>query len=111
MSISTGASNARAAWLGACTSRLSAMWVFFPAVVIGWGRLPQRAAKRFRLLAIGFLFAITAVFSSCGGVSAGSGGTGISPQNPVTYHITVTGTSAGTPSDAGQSTIVALVVN
>jgi hypothetical protein len=52
---------------------------------------------------------------SCGGVSSGgngnSGSGGSSPTSPTLYQVTVTGTSAGTPPDAGQSTVVSLVVN
>jgi hypothetical protein len=47
---------------------------------------------------------------SCAGVSGGGGGGG-QPPPPVIYHIMVTGTSSGTPSHAGQSTTVTLVVN
>lgn len=51
---------------------------------------------------------------SCSGVSTNSnnGGGGVTPPaNPVTYHITITGSSPGTTPNAGQSTTVALVVN
>jgi hypothetical protein len=46
---------------------------------------------------------------SCSGVSNGGGGGG--GGTPQTYQVTVTGTSPGTPPDAGQSVIVTLVVN
>jgi hypothetical protein len=45
---------------------------------------------------------------SCGGVSTGGTTTG---NQPVIYQITVTGTSAGTPPDAGQSAVVVLIVD
>jgi hypothetical protein len=49
---------------------------------------------------------------SCSGISKGAitgsdGGTG----NPVTYQIKITGTSPGAAADAGQSTVVALIVD
>jgi len=46
---------------------------------------------------------------SCGGVSSATNTT--PPHKPVVYQITVTGTSAGTTPDAGQSAVVTLVVD
>jgi len=52
------------------------------------------------------------VLASCSGVSSGGGGRGGQPGTPSgTYTIKVTGSSSGTPADAGQSTQVSLAVN
>jgi len=53
------------------------------------------------------------ILISCGGVSSGGGGTTPPPtgNQPVIYHVTVTGTSQGTVPDVGQSVQVLLVVN
>jgi hypothetical protein len=48
---------------------------------------------------------------SCGGASTGGGAPPPSGNQPVIYHITVTGTSPGTVPDFGQSAQVLLVVN
>lgn len=92
----------------------------FPAIYVIGFSLPaiaflncgtrRRLGARTLIAVLGLLLFLAAL-PSCGGISAGGGGTGISPGNPVTYHVTITGTAAGTPSDAGQSTIVTLVVN
>jgi len=64
---------------------------------------------RFLISSVAISFGMM-LLASCAGVSNG-GGDGGQPPPPVTYHITVTGTSPGTPTNAGQSTTVALVVN
>jgi hypothetical protein len=63
------------------------------------------------LASIGVLILLTLSLLSCGGVS--NGGTTPPPggSQPITYHVTVTGTSPGTAPDAGQSVDVLLVVN
>ena len=49
---------------------------------------------------------------SCAGVSSGGGGgTSPPPINPATYKVTVTGSSPGTPANAGHTVVVTLVVN
>jgi len=79
--------------------------------VMGMSASVKRTATRTRQLIGCSIFCLTIMaFVSCAGVSNGGGGGG-QPPPPTTYHITVTGTSSGTPPDAGQSTTVALVVN
>ena len=70
--------------------------------------------RRWKVLfaSIAVLMLLTLSLLGCGGVS--NGGNGTPPPSggqPVTYHVTVTGTSAGTTPDAGQSVQVLLVVN
>jgi hypothetical protein len=88
-----------------------AMWVPLAAIVISMSVSGNRSPTRFRQLSGCFVFCLMMMaFVSCAGVSNGGGGGG-QPPPPVTYHITVTGASSGTPPDAGQSIIVTLVVN
>ena len=75
--------------------------------VISRNRLRPRQTIPFALGAIFLLSLLT----SCAGVSNGGSGGGGSGGNPVTYKVTVTGTSPGTAADAGQSTVVTLVVD
>jgi hypothetical protein len=101
-------------------SRASAASHFPPPVIwlpiaafVGMGLSETRNAKRLRrVLGALIVWLGMIAFISCAGVSSGGGGSGGGqPPQSVTYHITVTGTSPGTPADAGQSTTVALVVN
>jgi hypothetical protein len=88
-----------------------AMWLPVAAIVIGVSASGIQTATKMRQLSGCVVFGLMImVFVSCAGVSNGGGGGG-QPPPPATYHITVTGTSPGTPSDAGQSTTVTLVVN
>ena len=110
MSISTQASKAdskplRHAWI------FYAMWLSFPGSVIGSGSARKRRRNRRAPLLITVMLELLFLMSlvSCSGVSSGGGGS--PPQNPVTYHVTVTGTSPGTPADAGQSVVVTLIVD
>ena len=85
-------------------------FLLLPGIVIVWSRIGPSSVKRGRHV-LGFLMLLSLTFCllSCGGVSNGGGsGTGIQPR---TYQITVTGASAGTPADPGQSAVVTLVVN
>jgi hypothetical protein len=112
MSISTKASKASLASTG---GRMT-MWIFYamwllPGIAIA-GSARNRAAKwlsRVRRLAL--CLPIVLLCLSCAGASTGGGGGGNPPPNPVTYHVTVTGTSPGTAPDPGQSTTVTLIVN
>ena len=70
----------------------------------------QNSRRRRQFLGCMISCLLLMLLISCAGVSSGGGGGG-QPPPPVTYHIVVTGTSSGTPADAGQSTTVALVVN
>ena len=86
--------------------------LLLPALVIG-GAVSQKRDTKCRLLKILLAVPLLVILASCGGVSSGSGGGGGGggSGNPVTYQVTVTGTSPGTPSDPGQSTVVTLVVD
>ena len=107
MSISTKASSARLEWP---RNGLYAIGLMLPTIVVGWpvaGKWMDR-----RLLSIAAVAAsclLLLLIPSCGGVSSGGGG-GTTPP-PTTYHVTVTGSSPGTAANAGQSTVVALVVD
>lgn len=102
MNISTVASASKLQWR-------PALWLLVPGMLVFWSTRPSHTRKRNRLL---FLIALLLSTLSCGGVSTGStGGGGGTGSNPVTYQITVTGTSAGTPPDAGQTAMVVLVVD
>ena len=58
-----------------------------------------------------FAIALISVFASCSGVSTTDpGGTG-HPNNPVSYHVTVSASSPGVPDAPGHSAVVALVIN
>ncbi|HEV3510609.1 MAG TPA: hypothetical protein VGS05_02825 [Candidatus Sulfotelmatobacter sp.] len=107
MSISTKAATANLRWSG------GRAWIWYatlllPGISMGLGNRRSRRKRR-RLTLAGFLPFILLLIS-CAGVSSGGGGGG-TPPSPVTYQITVTGTSPGTPADAGQSAIVSLVVD
>jgi hypothetical protein len=123
MSISTTSSSkaARRAYSGRSSSGQSSFgqsliflpyagWLLLSGILIGWGEGGSRGVKRRvrGLASITTLALLAVTLVSCGGVSTGGGGT---TGPPVTYQITVTGVSAGTPPDAGQSALVVLVVN
>ena len=119
MSISTAASKLRrvAAWQSGSKPRLSAAfyaaWLLLPGLLLvgrnrSWRRKPWRRKLR-RALITALLLSFCLALLSCAGVS--SSGNTVPPVNPVTYQVTVTGTSAGTPADAGQSVVVTLVVD
>ena len=83
--------------------------LLLPGLLVAGGigtRKPRRTMRIF-LAAVASFFLILLI--SCAGVSAGGRGGGT--QNPVSYTITVTGTSSGTVPDPGQSTVVTLVVD
>jgi hypothetical protein len=105
---------------GSARSQASAVGHFPPPVIwlpiaafVGMSLSETRKAKRVRRALGTFVVWLGMIaLISCAGVSSGGGGSGGGqPPAPVTYHITVTGTSPGTPTDAGQSTTMALVVN
>jgi hypothetical protein len=87
-----------------------AMWLPVTAIVIGLSASGKQTAPRRKLIGSAVFCLVMMTFVSCAGVSNGGGGGG-QPPPPATYHITVTGTSSGTHSDAGQSVTVTLVVN
>ena len=111
MSISTKASKASSKAPVQHLPMPYALWLMLPGIVIGAGTSGTRSAKRKLALVImvAALMLIMLSLVSCAGVS-NSGGTTL-PPNPVTYRVTVTGTSPGTPPDAGQSVVVTLVVD
>jgi len=87
-----------------------ALWVLLPGIVISWGAAGTRFAKgKLRVVPLTVLVLLMFSLLSCGGVSTGGGGS--TGNQPVTYHITVTGTSPGTAADSGQSAQVILVVD
>jgi hypothetical protein len=124
MSISTTASAANRRLPPARASRMTiapsvvlpyglsyAIWLLLPGIMVGWGMVDRSSGKHrsVKLACIGALVIVmTLSLLSCGGVSTGGGGT---TGNPVTYTVTVTGTSPGAPPDAGQSVLVLLVVD
>jgi hypothetical protein len=89
-----------------------ALCLLLPGIMIGWNALGLRAPRR-RLRVLGYttLFLLTLCLLSCGGVSNGGNTPPRAGTQPKTYRITVTGTSSGTAADAGQSTVVTLVVD
>ena len=93
-----------------------ALWLVWPGIVIGWSAAGTRLTKRKSpVLDASLLLLLTLSLLSCGGVSSGGGTPPVTPPpsgtQPVTYQITVTGTSAGTAADAGHSIVVTLVVD
>ena len=107
MSISTKATTSKLRWQ-------LALWMFAPGLIVFFSARTAIPRRRTRLVFITDALLILLLLStlSCGGVStASTGGGGGTGTNPVTYQITVTGTSPGTAPDAGQSTTVALVVD
>ena len=110
MNISTRANNARSAMAVKGNFPPPVIWIPLAAIVIGASASGNRnRKKRWQLSGCVVFFLMMMALVSCAGVSGGGGG-GQQPP-PATYHITVTGTSSGTPSDAGQSATVTLVVN
>jgi hypothetical protein len=110
MTISTAASNANLH--SEFQSHLYALCLLLPGIVIGWNTVGTRFPKRrVQVLGVTMLLLLILSLLSCGGVS--NGGTTPPPagKQPVTYQITVTGTSSGTAADAGQSARVTLVVD
>jgi len=111
MSISTKASKASSKAPVQHLPMPYALWLMLPGIVIGAGRWGSRSAKR----KLGLVIVVAAMilmmlsFVSCAGVS--NNGVTTPPPNPVTYQVTVTGTSSGTPPEAGQSVVVTLVVD
>lgn len=111
MSISTtaGSNAARRASSGPPANVfLYGLWMLLPVIVFGGRRAGIRGGRRLRGLAsIAAVALLAGALVSCGGVSTSGGTTG---NQPVIYQVTVTGVSAGTPADAGQSAVVVLIV-
>ena len=116
MSIATKAGSAAINLPARRSLALYAIWLAMPGLVVVAAATTKRTKKRLSQLFFCsvLLFLLILSLMSCGGVStgsSGSGGTGTSPVTPAIYQITVTGTGPGTPPDAGQSTVVTLIVN
>lgn len=88
-----------------------ALWFLFPGIVIVCSETRRCSRRKARLWSVAALLLLTLTLFSCGGVSNGASTTGTTGNQPVIYQITVTGTSPGTTADAGQSAVVALVVD
>lgn len=83
------------------------LWVFGSPCRLRNGRNTLRV-----LLAIVLALPLLLILVSCSGVSAqGDGGTTLPPSNPVTYRVTVSGSSPGLPDSASHSIIVELIVD
>lgn len=116
MSISTKAAGGSLRPAPKGTILFYATGLLVATVVLGsMGSKRRRIAQVASLVGSLCLIACLMWLPSCSGVSTngnGSGGDGSPPPgNPVTYQITVTGSSPGTAPAPGQSTVVALVVN
>ena len=116
MTISTPAKKAAMDPRSGRVSIYYALWLVWPGIVIGWSAAGTRLTKRKSpVLDASLLLLLTLSLLSCGGVSSGGGTPPVTPPpsgtQPVTYQITVTGTSAGTAADAGHSIVVTLVVD
>lgn len=87
------------------------IFLLLPGIVIGASAFGKQTKRAFRWFVAAGVISLLILLLGCAGASTagGSGGTGTS--NPVTYQITVTGTSPGTAPDAGQSAMVTLVVD
>jgi len=113
MSITTAPATSVLQSLSSHISIFYSLWLLLPGIVVTWSAVSIRSPKRkAHLSGITLLLLLTLSLSllSCGGLSAGST-TSTRGNQPVVYQITVTGTSAGTSPDAGQSTVVTLVVD
>jgi hypothetical protein len=111
MSIATTKAARSESKSGGLRAALTFGTLLIPALIMG-GAASQRRKVQSRLLMAFLAFSLIAFLASCGGVSSGAGGSGGGGSgNPVTYQVTVTGTSPGTPMDPGQSTVVSLVVD
>lgn len=64
------------------------MLFLLPAAVLGWSTTDKRSGKQYRFLLPSAVLVLIGLLCACGRISAGAGGTGISPVNPVTYRVT-----------------------
>ncbi len=111
MTISTTAAITSLVTSGGPRSTFYAVWLLLPGIVVGWCATRARGKRKFMALSSApVLLLLMFTLLSCGGVSTGQHG-GHPGTPPGKYTIIVTGTSAGTPADSGQSTAVTLVVN
>ena len=89
-----------------------ATWLLLPGIVFAQSNPTRKRCRTLirncRLIAPLLLLLL---LTACAGVSSSGGGHGQPGTPSGTYKVVVTGTSPGTPADAGQSTQVTLVVN
>ena len=113
MSISTQATKAGFAARPRRLSMFYAIWLLLPGIVLGCtvGSTRLRQGNVHRLVVTAFFLPLVLCMVSCAGVTGGGGGGGGSSGNPLTYHVTVTGTSPGTAVDPRHSVVVTLVVD
>jgi hypothetical protein len=109
MNISTKSSDGHAQSLVTGRFLPTAIWLPLAVIVVSFNSFGNRSTRR--IMGCLAFFVAMMVFVSCAGVSSGGSGGGGQAPPPATYQVTVTGTSPGTPSDAGQSTTVTLIVN
>lgn len=112
MSISTQGSTTalkgkvRGSWIA-----YAALSLTIPLVLVAWAGAFGRRFKRYQPQFIGIAILPALTLLACSGVSSGGGGTTPPPSNPVTYRITVTASSPGTPPAPGHSVVVSLIVD
>ena len=113
MSISTPSSKAALQWPLTPASSIYAICFSMAALIFvsGPGGERRKARRISQCIATVFVLPLLISLVSCSGVSSGGGGGTPPPVNPVTYQITVTGTSPGTAPAAGHSVKVSLVVD
>ncbi len=108
MTISTAKAAAQGRQQPREPSSFYALGLLLPGIVIGWSAV-HRASGRLKPRAFGLttmLLLLMWSLLSCGGVSTGGNGSGSSGNTPITYVITVTGTSGS----LSHSTAVSLVM-
>ena len=88
-----------------------AIFLLFPGIVIGTSVLGKQAKWALRWFVAGGVISLLILLLACAGASSAGGTASTGTSNPVTYQITVTGSSPGTAPDAGQTTMVTLVVD
>ncbi|HVN17500.1 MAG TPA: hypothetical protein VMU05_01975, partial [Dongiaceae bacterium] len=111
MNISTSKDTVESQSVQADVFPLAAIWMPLAIFIVGTSVAGKRTWKNpSTWLGCLTCFLALMMLMSCAGVSSAGGGGGQSPPS-TTYHVTITGTSPGTPVDAGQSTTVTLVVN
>ena len=89
------------------------LFLLLPGIVIGTSRFGSCKSKfTLRAFFIVGVMSLLIIMLACAGASTGgTGSIGTSTSTPVTYQVTVTGSSPGTTPDAGQSAMVTLVVD
>jgi hypothetical protein len=112
MTVSTTAATSAALSPGGFGPIFYAPGLLLPGIVFAQSnRTRKRWRKNVRVFTLIALLLLLLLLTACAGVSSSSGGRGQPGTPSGTYKIVVTGTSPGTPADAGQSTQVTLVVN